>query len=615
MPAESTWWPEERQVWAPPEDLTPSQWAEQRRVMVRPYARRTGPFDMGVTPYLREIQDSLLDPSVRQITLKKSTQVGGSEALYNMIGWSMDVLAASNLLVVPRDDDVKEMSKKVREHVLESCESINGMRSGAKNDWLVKSMRLTNGAWLRVVGARSPSDLAAFAHRFVFGDEAGKWGRPATGEAPPFQLAVERTRTYQDQARVVLVSTPTYTGNLISQEHERGDKRTFWLPCPHCETFAPLEWAQIRFHDVTDPDEMEALRCATYHCKHCDGEITDEQKLEILPLGVWVPEGGRIEDGIAVRDGVPSAHRSYHLWAGYSPWLAWWQIAHRFLEWKNDPETLRNFVNSWLGEDFDHREDESKESDLRACVGDYDRDEVVPQVRVITAGVDVQDDRIYYAIRGWGVGERSWLIRAGYVLQWPELVRLLFRGGWGPDRKRVHMAFIDSQHRIDEVLEVCRMFPRQARAIVGGRATMEMDFTVIKQERHPVTGAPFRHGIQRWRVNVNRFKTKLHQHITTGIRDGEPRAFHVHRGTTDEYFRQMASEHLVREPYGRERTILAFWKPKPGVQDNHLWDCETYAIAAAQACYVNRLQELEDGPGRSIEEAEQPKPEEVEWKD
>ena len=164
---------------------------------------------------------------------------------------------------------------------------------------------------------------------------------------------------------------------------------------------------------------------------------------------------------------------------------------------------------------------------------------------------------------------------------------------------------------MDEVLEICRLYPA-AQAILGGRATMTDDFTHIRMEKHPVTGAAYKRGISRVKVNVNRFKTKLHQHITTGIREGAPRAFHVHRGTSDEYFRQMASEHLVREPYGREQVMLSYWKPKPGVAANHLWDAETYAIAAAASIYVYMMKEPKPVP--DDEEAEV-RPEEVEWQD
>ncbi|MGB0685220.1 MAG: terminase gpA endonuclease subunit [Planctomycetota bacterium] len=587
--------------------MDPVEWAATRRRLVRPYSNKPGAWSWDKVPFLVAIAMAFVDPSVRKIVLQKSTQVGGTELLYNLLGWAMDVQGSSNLLVVPRDDDLKPMSKRVDESVFEPVESIQKKKSGRKRDWHFDSMKLLNGAWCRMVGARSPAALASFAHQNVFGDEAGKWGRFNKEEGPPFQLAEERNRTYLEKARAMLVSTPTHAGNLITVEFEKGDQQRYHVPCPHCGKFQVLQWKAIKFNDCRDANEMRSQQRATYEClvdcpdgetddvkkswvPGCGKEIPDSAKPEMLRRGLWVPKGGRIEDGQVVSDQPPSSVRSYHLWAAYSPWLTWSDIAAKFLEAHNsgDPSELQNFTNSWLGECWEERVGAIDDDEIRNCIADYERNSVPRPVRLITAGVDVQADRMWYVIRGWGSRNRSWLIRSGYVIDWPALVKLLFQGGYGLNETPVSNVFIDSQHRTDEVLEFSRRY-QTAVPIVGGKATMPGDFSLTTIDRSPVTGAPYPRGIKRWVVNVNRMKTAMHQAITYGPKHNAPRRFFVHRDPGSDYLYQMASEQLVKDHYGREQTLVYFWKPRPGRLQNHLWDCEVYAWAAAKHMHAQLL--------------------------
>ena len=77
-----------------------------------------------------------------------------------------------------------------------------------------------------------------------------------------------------------------------------------------------------------------------------------------------------------------------------------------FLEAKKLPETLRVWVNTYLGETWE----ETGEGVFDEGIADR-REEYAgcPEgVVLITAGVDVQDDRIECEIVGWGRDEESW---------------------------------------------------------------------------------------------------------------------------------------------------------------------------------------------------------------
>jgi phage terminase large subunit GpA-like protein len=82
----------ERRAWAPPEDLTVSEWADRHRVVsARKGNPEPGPWRTSRTPYLREIMDAAGDPDVEFIAVVKPAQVGGSEgAIRNPLGYWID---------------------------------------------------------------------------------------------------------------------------------------------------------------------------------------------------------------------------------------------------------------------------------------------------------------------------------------------------------------------------------------------------------------------------------------------------------------------------------------------------------------------------------------------
>ena len=77
---------------------------------------------------------------------------------------------------------------------------------------------------------------------------------------------------------------------------------------------------------------------------------------------------------------------------------------------QGNPEGMKVWVNTELGETWEERGEQVEDTELFNRREIYDA--VVPEeVLVLTAGVDVQDDRFEVEIVGWGVGKESWGIR------------------------------------------------------------------------------------------------------------------------------------------------------------------------------------------------------------
>jgi phage terminase large subunit GpA-like protein len=87
----------------PPEDLTVSEWAEKYRILSSNTAAMPGPWRNDKTPYLKEVMDELLNYETEEIIFCKCTQIGGSEALLNMLGYIIQQDPSPAMIVYPSD--------------------------------------------------------------------------------------------------------------------------------------------------------------------------------------------------------------------------------------------------------------------------------------------------------------------------------------------------------------------------------------------------------------------------------------------------------------------------------------------------------------------------------
>jgi phage terminase large subunit GpA-like protein len=281
-------------------------------------------------------------------------------------------------------------------------------------------------------------------------------------------------------------------------------------------------------------------------------------------------------------------HAGFRLNALVSPLAnaAWTKLVAEFLEAKKSPDTLQPFVNTILAEGWREAAEESDPSELAGRAENFGLDAIPADSLLVTAGVDVQHDRLECTFLGHGRDGLALVL--GHVViwgspgdesTWQELDALL-RSTWrhpAGGTLRVDAAAIDSGDGAwtQKVYDFTRArFARKVLAVKGASGN-----------RPPLTRATTKGAIL-FIAGVDGLKSQIFQRLARG------RTIRFSDRLEAEYFEQVASERVVIR-YVRGVPVRQFVRV-PGRRAEAL-DCLVYALAARHVLTVNldrRAEEL-----------------------
>ena len=500
-----------------------------------------------------------------------------TEAGMNWLAWIIHHCPGPALCVQPTTDMAKRLSKQRIDPMIEASEPLRNLvkdrRSrDAGNTMLAKEFP---GGIMVLAGANSAVGLRSMPVRFLFLDEVDAYPADVAGEGDPVELAIARTRTYP-QRKIYMVSTPTLTGqSRIERLYDESDQRAFELPCPHCGHFQPLEFTQLRW-------AKGKPREAQYHCRGCDRVIHENHKTQMLAKGEWVSHA----DG----DGITAGFRLSSL---YSPlgWFSWGEAAEQHERAGTNPRDLQVFFNTVLGESYAESGETPDDRRLYERREAYQIGTVPLGAGALTAGADVQRDRIEVEIVAWGPQRESWSIDyrefRGDTSQpevWQQMTALLdetFPCEAGGTLQLLKLA-VDSGFNTLAVYNWARAVASPRVMVVHGVTSAPSLLGASSAIEVGPQGRKVRYGIRLWPINVNIAKEELYRNLRLAAPDdGEayPPGYCHFPMYSSEFFEQLCAEKLM------VRTVNGYAKPywQQIRARNEALDCRVYARAAAVA--------------------------------
>lgn len=556
------------QTLRPAERLPVSKWAEKKRTLAGG-AAIPGPWNNDVTPYLVEIMDAFTDDTVEEIVFIKPTQVGGTTAMENMIGCLVDQDPAPTMVVYPSDDLAEATSETRLVPMFKSHPDMAGKFRESESKKLSLKFR---DMWLYLTGANSPADLSSKPIKNLFLDEVDKFPGATRREADPVSLARERTKTFFNR-KIFMASTPTLkTGHIWKAKEGADTEKHYFVPCPHCGEFIELKFAQIRWPSKDDvPENADRAEMAVYVCQECGAVITDQDKGKMLRMGRWQP----------VRQRAGSA-KSVAFWLNtlYSPFTRFSDIAREFMRSKDDPELLHNFTNSWLAEPWEDTKLKTNAEMVMERQADTPELVLPPWTKMLTGGVDVQENCLYWTIRAWGDYMTSQNIAHGQALSMGEVERIMnTEFPMGSEKMMVNLALIDSGDQTDAVYEFCITNSDWALPCKG-TTSMQSHYRLSTVNK----AGSRANGMTLVLVDGGKYKDMIAARMRKPNGTG---SWMVYQGCDLEYAEQVTAEHKITERAGGKE--VQRWVVKTSHADNHYLDAEVYAAAAADVLGVRSL--------------------------
>jgi phage terminase large subunit GpA-like protein len=583
---------------------TVSEWADKHRMLSARAASEAGPYRTARTPFMREIMDALSpSSSARRVVFMKAAQVGATEAGNNWVGYIMHRAPGPVLAVQPTVDMAKRLSQQRIDPLIEDSPDLRELvaPSRSRDSGNTALSKKFPGGQLILAGANSAVGLRSMPARFVFLDEVDAYPGDLDGEGDPIALAEARTISYGHRAKLFLASTPTIKGlSRIEREYDVSDQRRYHLPCPECGGLQWLKFERLRW----EQGQPETVR---YICEHCEEPIAERHKTWMMDEAngaCWMPTAAP-----DVLEAAEAAGRiGFHISGLYSPlgWLGWPDIARAWENAQGDDAALKTLKNTVLGETWQEKGEAPEWQRI------YDRREQwrigsAPEgVLVLTAGADVQRDRIEIDVWGWGRGLRSWLVDH-VVLEgdtsredvWADLTE--FVGNTWPHASGVEMSLarlaIDSGDggTTDLVYRWVRSVGGGVIAVkgVGGfdRASPVDGPTYVETSE---AGRRLKRGVKLWKVAGATFKSETYRWLRLDAPTDEdleegidwPAGFiHIPAGTTAEWTKQLTAEQLMTIKTRQGFQKLEWQKTR---DRNEALDCRVYARAAAWLMGIDR---------------------------
>lgn len=557
----------------PKDDITVSQWADLYRQLDSKTSSEPGKWDTERTPYLRGIMNAFNIVDVEDITLIKATQLGGTEALLNILGYIIGQDPSPTMIIYPTDTLAEYTSKNRIEPLILKSDEIKDCYLKEKSKILELQFK---GMYLVLVGANSPSNLSSRPIKFVLIDELDKFPLFTAKEASPLSLIKERQKTFPNTKKTFKLSSPTTKKGPIYKEWEKADKQyKYYVVCPHCGEYQEFKFPQIKWTKNAQSPQ-DAADTAYYECSHCKGMIKDHHKPEMLRTGEWR----------TIKDNGHTKKIAFHINAIYSPWLTFGDVAYEFMASKDDPELLMNFVNSWLAEPWEDKDSTLDTDYVYARQSEYDENIIPKDAIILTGGVDVQKDCFYWTIRAWGTRLTSWNISHGKVETWDEIEEIMDTVFTSEDGKtyQVNLYAVDSGDRTDEVYDYIATHSDCAIPVKGSSRPILQKYNISTIEKDGSKA----YGMRLYIVDGGQYKDMIAGRLRRKNGTG---AWQVFKGIDKDYAEQICSEEKICErKAGRETWV---WKKKQTSSQNHYLDCEVYAGLAADVLGVRYLSETD----------------------
>jgi phage terminase large subunit GpA-like protein len=546
----------------PPEKLLPSEFAE-KHLRIPAGNAIPGPVRFRNAPHQVEPLNLIDDPDCERITLMWGAQTGKTQTALMAKAYFIGHKPKNMMAMQPSKSDLNTWLNAKFDPMVDSTPLLSERvakprgREGVNN----QEMKTYPAGALMFAWSGSPKTMRGRSAGIIFPDETDGYER--TQEGHPVSLIWQRAATFGDDKLLFETSTPTLKStSYIEGAFESGDMRRWYVDCPDCSHTQYLKWSQVTWKKSETGEHLPDA--AEYCCEECGTLWTDEQRVEALRKGRWIAEKPYI------------GHASFHLPEMASCFVRLKDVVRSFLT-KKKMGDLQTFTNVSLAETW-QEETLKRDPDVLFARREHYKSEVPEKAYLVTAAIDVQDDRLEIQWEAWGEQQENWKLRYEVIRGNLNNREIWDRLDFALDRSFKHdtgvnlnlsAATIDTGgHFTQEVYDYVKRSRHYLYAIKG---SSQREANLVSNPSRNNLG-----GVDLYSLGVHKLKLQIMQR--TGIES--PGAGYVHFPVSDDfdldYFKGYTAEELKpRRVKGRNMDEFVKVRPR-----NEPFDLSVYNLAA-----------------------------------
>ena len=425
------------EILKPPRRLTVPQ-ASEKYVMLDTPGGYSGPWSNDLPYYMVEPANCLTDRNFQATIFAGPAQSGKTQMLVdNWCAHTITCDPADMMVVQTAKDTARDYSKRRIDRLISASPEIKKrLRSGGSNDnTFDKFFKAGN---ILSLGWPTKNQLAGKAIGKMALTDYDRMPDLIDNEAPGFDLAFNRTKTFLSRGMTMAESSPSKDivnpkwkrttpheappTNGILGLYNTGDRRRLYSQCPHCGEYFSPEASIDAFFIPDIPDFNEAAGTAELICTHCGAGISQirNEHRAFRKGGIWLKEGQIITPNAEIiGTGLISRRASFWMAGWFAGMQSWEKIIYNYLLAKSkydatgEENTLRGVINTDIGGQYipiamQNTGIDSEELANRAT--DYKKYEVPSGVRFLVATVDVQKNRFVVQVIGYCEGLENKLV-------------------------------------------------------------------------------------------------------------------------------------------------------------------------------------------------------------
>jgi len=441
--------------------ITVNEWADRYRVLPSESSSEPGIYRTQRMPYLEEIAYHLSPQSpTPEITVIKGTQLGFTELGNNMLFCYAHLYPCPMLQILPTESAVRtHSSSKLWASIKVSPILRDLFRPRKSKDGSSLTSLVFQGGNIALGWSNSASTFASMSRRVVINDDVDRWALEIEG-GDPLDLAKNRAEAFPNNKKIYNNSSPAVKNtSKILPKYVSSSQALYTMKCPHCKEDVVFEKDGFKF---TYDEDYKLTSDVVFVCPANGCIIEEYQKYEMM----------KKENGARYIHKYPEReHKGYRVPSYYSPFAKWNEIFQGFLDARKEQKQKRvslkmaswtntKDANVWVEEieKINHHE-------LLTRLEDYNAD-VPLQAYILTAGVDVQNDRLEVEIVGWGKYGENWSIKKlildgdpKFPKVWEKLDKVLqssYMHESGQELKIMGMGIDSGGARTDYVYNYCK---------------------------------------------------------------------------------------------------------------------------------------------------------------